>query len=39
VAIKYRWKLTIDPAEKHELAHLLAAPCGARLLTLPQRAS
>lgn len=39
VAIKYRWRLSVDRTEKKELAHLLAGSCGATLLTLPKRAS
>jgi hypothetical protein len=38
VAIKYRWKLSIDPAEQAALAGILTGDCGALELTVPKRA-
>jgi hypothetical protein len=34
-AIKYRWGLTIDTAEKRELAHLFAGTCGTATISIP----
>ena len=39
VAIKYRWRLTIDTAERATLARLLAGSCGAIRVPLPSRGS
>lgn len=33
--IKYRWSLTVDPAEKAAIAEALSGDCGAELITLP----
>jgi uncharacterized protein DUF1524 len=38
VAVKYRWRLTVDSAERAKLASLLSGSCGARTLTIPARA-
>jgi hypothetical protein len=38
VAIKYRWKLSIDTAEKAALAGILTGDCGALELAVPKRA-
>ncbi len=39
VAIKYRWKLSIDTSEHDALAAILTGHCGDLKLTLPKRAS
>ena len=39
VAIKYRWKLSINSAEKTALARILTGRCGALQLTVPKRAT
>jgi hypothetical protein len=38
IAIKYRWKLSIDTEEKAKLAGILTGNCGALDLTTPKRA-
>ncbi len=38
VAIKYRWRLSIDSTEKSKLASILSGTCGAKTLTIPPRA-
>jgi hypothetical protein len=38
VAIKYRWRLSINPAEKTKLASILSGTCGAKTLAIPPRA-
>ena len=38
VQVKYRWRLTMDSAEKSKLASLLSGSCGARTVTIPGRA-
>ncbi len=38
VAIKYRWRLSVDSAEKARLAAVLSGTCGAKTLTVPPRA-
>jgi hypothetical protein len=38
VEVKYRWRLTIDPAERATLASILTGTCGAKLVALPIRA-
>ena len=38
VAIKYRWRLSIDPTEKTKLASILSGTCGAKTLAIPPRA-
>ena len=38
VAIKYRWKLSIDQAEKKKLSGILTGTCGATKLVVPARA-
>ena len=37
VAIKYRWKLSIDSAEKAKLAGILTGDCGDLKLAIPKR--
>lgn len=39
VAVKYRWRLSINAAEKTKLASVLTGTCGAKALTVPKRAS
>lgn len=36
VAIKYRWKLTVDTAERNKLLSILSGTCGSRTLTVPK---
>ncbi|GAB3126738.1 cell wall-binding repeat-containing protein [Glaciibacter psychrotolerans] len=38
VLVKYRWNLSIDPAEKATLDGLLAGSCGARAVAAPSKA-
>jgi enoyl-CoA hydratase/carnithine racemase len=38
VAIKYRWRLSVDSTEKAKLSSILSGTCGARTLTIPPRA-
>jgi hypothetical protein len=38
VAVKYRWRLTVDPAERTRLSSILSGSCGARTTTVPARA-
>jgi hypothetical protein len=38
VAIKYRWRLSIDTTEKSKLASILSGTCGTRTVTIPPRA-
>jgi hypothetical protein len=38
VAIKYRWRLSIDTTEKSKLASILSGTCGAKTVTIPPRA-
>ena len=38
VQVKYRWRLTIDSAERTKLASLLSGSCGSRTVTIPTRA-
>ena len=38
VKVKYRWRLTINSAERTELRTILSGDCGARTVTLPKRA-
>ncbi len=39
IAVKYRWRLTIDRAEKAKAAAILAGTCGTKPVTVPSRAS
>jgi hypothetical protein len=39
VAVKYRWRLTMNPAEKSALAGIMRGDCGALEITIPTRAS
>ena len=38
VQVKYRWRLSIDPAEYASLSSILSGSCGARAATVPARA-
>lgn len=38
VAVKYRWRLTIDKTEKNTILSILTGSCGAKKLTEPARA-
>ncbi len=38
VLIKYRWRLSIDSAERSKLSSLLSGDCGASTVTIPARA-
>ena len=38
VAVKYRWRLSVDPAERTALSDVLTGTCGLSKLTLPPRA-
>ena len=38
VQVKYRWRLTIDSAERTRLSSILSGTCGARATTIPARA-
>ncbi len=38
VAVKYRWRLTINSAEKSKLTSLLSGTCGEKTLNVPPRA-
>ena len=35
--VKYRWRLSVDAAERDRLASLLAGDCGAAVVTVPSR--
>lgn len=37
VAVKYRWRLSVNAAEKNKLASLLSGTCGSKRLTVPRR--
>jgi hypothetical protein len=37
-AVKYRWRLTINPRERDKLRAMFAGSCGDRLVSLPARA-
>jgi hypothetical protein len=38
VAMKYRWRLSIDSAERSRLYSILSGTCGAKTVTIPRRA-
>lgn len=38
ISVTYRWRLSIDTAEKAKLSSLLSGSCGKRTVTIPQRA-
>ncbi len=38
VQVKYRWRLSIDSAERTRLSSLLSGSCGSRIITVPARA-
>lgn len=37
VQVKYRWKLSVDSAEKSALSQVLSGSCGSRTVTIPTR--
>jgi hypothetical protein len=37
VQVKYRWRLTMDSAERSALSRILSGTCGARIVNLPAR--
>ena len=38
VQVKYRWRLSINPAERSRLSSILSGSCGSRTTPLPARA-
>ncbi len=38
VQVKYRWRMTMDSAERRKLCSILSGTCGARTITIPTRA-
>lgn len=38
VAVKYRWRLSVNSAERTKLLSILSGSCGSRTLTIPTRA-
>lgn len=36
--VKYRWSLTVDPAERSKLTEVASGSCGASLVTVPTKA-
>ena len=38
VQVKYRWRMTMDSAERSTLSSILSGTCGARTITIPTRA-
>jgi hypothetical protein len=38
VTVKYRWRLSIDSAERSKLSSILSGSCGSRATTVPARA-
>ena len=38
VQVKYRWRLTMDSAERNKLSSILSGSCGSRTVTIPTRA-
>ena len=38
VKVKYRWRLSIDAAERARLAEILSGDCGSKTLKIPRRA-
>ena len=38
VQVKYRWRMTMDTAERNKLNSILSGTCGAKAVTLPPRA-
>lgn len=39
MAVKYRWRLTVDSAEKSAIKEVLNGSCGSKAMTLPSRIS
>ena len=37
VLVKYRWRLTANPAERDKLSRVLSGACGDRVVTIPAR--
>ena len=38
VQVKYRWRMTMDSAERTALSRILSGSCGSRTVTIPSRA-
>jgi hypothetical protein len=38
VQVKYRWRLSMDTAERSKLSSILSGSCGSRTVTIPTRA-
>jgi hypothetical protein len=38
VQVKYRWRLSINPAERSRLSSILSGSCGSRATAVPARA-
>jgi hypothetical protein len=38
VTVKYRWRLSVDTAERTRLLEILSGTCGAKTVTIPGRA-
>ena len=38
VQVKYRWRMTMDSAERTALSRILSGSCGSRSVTTPTRA-
>ena len=38
VQVKYRWRMTMDTAERAKLSSILSGTCGSRTVTIPSRA-
>jgi len=38
VQVKYRWRMTMDTAERTKLSSILSGTCGSRTVTIPTRA-
>ena len=39
VAVKHRWRLSVDAAERSRILAILSGACGSRVVTVPPRAS
>ncbi len=37
VQVKYRWRMTMDTAERNKLSSILSGSCGAKVVTIPAR--
>jgi hypothetical protein len=38
VQVKYRWRMTMDTAERSKPSSILSGSCGSRTVTIPTRA-